>query len=156
MNKFLRYFSSIVRCESVGIVSGLFISPDPWYRTLKKPSITPPPWVFPPVWTILYALMGISAAMVTTKKNKYSHIGMSLFSAQLTFNFLWSIIFFGLHLPLVAFIDILLLLSLIIMTFRKFFRISKPAAILLVPYILWVSFASVLNLKLWRLNRSTT
>lgn len=150
MNKFLHYFSSIARCESIGIVSSLFISPDSWYKALKKPSITPPSWVFAPIWAILYALMGISAAMITANKNYIK--SMSFFSVQLMFNFLWSIIFFGLHLPLIAFIDILLLLTSIILTFRNFLRISKPAAVLLIPYILWVSFATVLNFKIWRLN----
>jgi translocator protein len=153
LNTFIRNFSSIAICESVGFLSGLVVSPDTWYSTLKKPSITPPSWIFGPVWTILYALMGISAAMVIVKKNRDATVGMGFFSAQLILNFLWSIIFFGVHLPLAAFIDILLLLTMILLTFWKFSRVSKPAAVLLIPYILWVSFASVLNLKLWRLNR---
>lgn len=153
MNRFMRYFSSIAICESVGLLSGLAVSPDSWYSTLKKPSFNPPSWVFGPVWTLLYALMGISAAMVIIKKTKDSRIGMGFFSAQLLLNFVWSIIFFGLHLPLAAFIDILLLMAMILLTFWKFFRVSKPGAILLLPYILWVSFASVLNFQLWRLNR---
>ncbi len=153
MKTFIRYISSIAICESIGFLSGLAVSPDSWFATLKKPSITPPSWVFAPVWTLLYALMGISAAMVIVYKNRDARIGMFFFTTQLLLNFLWSIIFFGLHLPFVAFIDILLLISTVLLTFWKFLRTSKPAAILLIPYILWISFASVLNFKIWRLNK---
>ncbi|HEX2960089.1 MAG TPA: TspO/MBR family protein [Chitinispirillaceae bacterium] len=153
MNTIFRYISSIAICESVGFISGLVSSPDSWYTSLKKPSITPPSWVFAPVWTLLYALMGISAAMVIHKNEKATAQNFVIFSTQLLLNFLWTILFFGLHLPLTAFIDILLLLATILLTYWKFLHISKLAAILLIPYILWVSFASVLNFEIWRLNR---
>lgn len=153
MNTFFRYLSSIAICESAGFISGLVVSPDSWYSTLKKSSITPPSWVFAPVWTLLYALTGISAAMVIVKKTRDSQIGMGFFSAQLFFNFLWTIIFFGLHLPLAALIDIILLMTMLLLTFWKFLHVSKPAAILLVPYILWLIFASFLNFTIWILNK---
>jgi tryptophan-rich sensory protein len=107
------------------MLSGLFVSPDSWYKTLRKPSITPPSWVFASVWTTLYALMGISAAMVLQRKIKIPIFGMNCFYVQLMLNFLWSIIFFGLHLPFVAFIDILVLFTMIILTISKNFFVFQ-------------------------------
>ena len=112
-----------------------------WYAQLNKPSFSPPNWVFGPVWTILYFLMGISLYLVWDKNRK-----IKIFFIQLALNFLWSLIFFGFHLPLIAFITIIALWIAIFMTIKSFHKISRLSALLLVPYILWVSFAALLNL----------
>lgn len=126
-----------------------------WYSTLNKPSFTPPDWLFGPVWTILYILMAISAFIVWQKglANPAVRVALILYLIQLILNALWSVIFFGLELPLVAFIDIILLWSTIVVTILAFARVSITAALMLVPYMLWVSFATVLNFSIWLLNR---
>lgn len=148
---------SIAVCELVGLISTPFTiaSISTWYVYLNKPSFSPPNWVFGPVWTTLYLLMGISAYVVWKKglKNKKVKIALLYFLTQLLFNFLWSIFFFGLHLPLFGFIDIIALLVSIVLTMIKFNKISKIAMYLLIPYILWVSFATLLNLAIVLLNK---
>jgi len=126
-----------------------------WYATLNKPSFTPPDWLFGPVWIILYLLMAISAFIVWQKRlaNPAVRVALILYLIQLILNALWSVIFFGLKSPLVAFIEILLLWSAIVVTILAFARVSITAALMLVPYILWVSFAAVLNFSIWLLNR---
>jgi benzodiazapine receptor len=126
-----------------------------WYATLSKPSFTPPDWLFGPVWTILYLLMAISAFIVWQKglANTAVKIALILYLIQLILNALWSVIFFGLKLPLPAFIETLLLWSAIVFTILAFARVSMLSALLLIPYILWVSFAAVLNFFIWFLNR---
>jgi len=125
----------------------------PWYDTLIKPSFNPPSWVFSPVWITLYTLMGISLFLVlkaedsTDKKQ-----GLIFFTIQLVLNGLWSIVFFGTHQILWAFIVIIFLLIFIILSIWKFYKISKTAAYILIPYLLWVSFATVLNFSLYQLN----
>ena len=120
---------------------------DSWYSTIQKAPFNPPNWVFGPAWTILYILMAISLSIVW-RKTKFPMI----FLIQLSLNFLWSYIFFGLHLPLLAFIDIILLWIFILLTIIKFTVIDKTAAYLLYPYLGWVSFASILNLFVVLLN----
>ena len=125
-----------------------------WYIGLNKPVFNPPNWIFGPVWTTLYILMGISLYLVWNKgiKTKKAKAAVTIFSIQLALNILWSVIFFGLKSPLFAFIEIIFLWSAILMTIIYFYRISKPASYLLIPYILWVSFAAVLNFYLFILN----
>ena len=118
-----------------------------WYSTIQKAPFNPPNWVFGPAWTILYILMAISLYLVW-QKGKFPLI----FIIQLFLNFLWSYIFFGLHLPLLAFIDIILLWIFILLTIINFTAINKTAAYLLYPYLGWVSFASILNLFVVLLN----
>jgi tryptophan-rich sensory protein len=141
----------------VGILSVPFTlaSIPTWYATLNKPPFSPPNWIFGPVWTALYFMMGISLYLVWMKglKNKKVKIAMLFFAVQLIFNFLWSLLFFGMHSPQLALVDIFFLLIAISMTMVKFNKISKPASYLLVPYLLWVSFATVLNLSIVVLNR---
>lgn len=143
-------------CETTGIISGWISGsqPDTWYAALRKPSFNPPPSVFGPVWTLLYFLMGIAAGIVHTRvsygRAKVRALGM--FIIQLFLNFLWSVFFFGLHMPGLALADILLLLITIWITIRRFGGISKTAAWLMVPYLLWVAFATVLNFSIWRMN----
>ena len=124
-----------------------------WYATLSKPAFSPPNWIFGPAWTLLYILMGISLYMVwTSERNKSIKSASALFGAQLGLNVLWSIIFFGLKSPFYAFIEIIMLWIAIVLTIRSFQKISRPAALLLVPYVLWVSFAAFLNYSVWMLN----
>ncbi len=157
MKDFSKLIISVVGCEVVGLLSTPFTiaSIPTWYAGLIKPSFSPPNWIFAPVWTILYFLIGISVFLVWRKgiKNKEIKIAIYYFSAQLFFNFLWSVIFFGLHMPLFAFIDIIALLVAIVLTMMKFSRISKTALYLLIPYLLWVSFAAVLNGAIVLLNK---
>jgi tryptophan-rich sensory protein len=148
----------IAICQIAGVLGGLATasSVDTWYATLIKPSFNPPDWIFFPVWVTLYGLLGIALFLVFMKGLDAEGVksAIALFFVQLIGNSLWSVLFFGLKLPLVAFLEILVLWVLILMTMIKFYRISKPAGLLLLPYLLWVSFASVLNFFLWSLNRS--
>jgi tryptophan-rich sensory protein len=157
MKNFPKLIVSVVGCELVGIVSTPFTitAISTWYIFLNKPSYSPPNWVFGPVWTILYCLMGISAFLIWQKdgKNKKGKKALSYFLLQLFFNFLWSILFFGLRNPLLGLIDIIALLITISITILAFYKTSKIAAYLLIPYLVWVSFATILNLSIVLLNR---
>ena len=117
-----------------------------------KPSWTPPAWVFGPVWSVLYALMAIAAWLVWRWGGENSRRALIWFAVQLAGNVLWSIIFFGARLPGLAFADIVALWLAIIITARKFWTVSKPAAALLGLYSLWVSFAALLNYAIWQMN----
>lgn len=146
----------IAVAELAGILGSIFtFSAIPtWYNTLVKPTLNPPSWVFGPVWTTLYALMGIGAFLVWKKGWNRSDVRKALrvFGIQLVLNATWSIIFFGLHSPFGALVCIVTLWIAITWTMVLFYKISKPAMWLLVPYILWVSFAGYLNFWLWKLN----
>jgi len=126
-----------------------------WYSTIEKPAFTPPNWVFGPVWTILYLLMGIAAFLVWQKgaQLRMVRIALGWFLAQLVLNALWTPVFFGLHQIGWAFAVIVLLWAAIVVTMYCFSRVSKTGAVLLVPYLLWVSFATVPNGAIWWLNR---
>lgn len=125
-----------------------------WYAELNKPFFNPPNWIFGPVWTLLYILMGTAFYLVwvSPPKGKNPHRAEMLFGIQLGLNLLWSIIFFGLQNPLAAFLEIILLWVAILLTWQKFREISQTAALLLVPYLAWVSFAGLLNLAIVILN----
>jgi len=124
-----------------------------WYLTLQKPSFNPPSWIFSPVWTTLYLLMGISLYLVWAKKTKTKKTtAYWAFGIQLGLNALWSMMFFGLKSPTLAFANIIALLAAMIVTTIKFYKISKTSAYLFIPYILWVSFATILNLAIVILN----
>lgn len=144
---------SVALCLLAGVVGSIFTSQSvsTWYITLNKPSFNPPNWMFGPVWTVLYILIGISLYLVWTNK-KRTITAFWVFGIQLALNALWSFLFFGLQSPLSAFIEIIILWAAILATIIIFYRISRPAAYLLIPYILWVSFAAVLNLALVLLN----
>ncbi|MFO8184768.1 MAG: TspO/MBR family protein, partial [Candidatus Aegiribacteria sp.] len=118
--------------------------------SLAKPSFNPPGWVFGPVWTVLYILMGIAVWLVW-KEQGFS-TAVYLFMAQLALNALWSYLFFGANKPGLAFLEIILLWVLILLTMILFWRVRTAAGVLFIPYLLWVSFASVLNYSLWRMN----
>ncbi|MGB2990441.1 MAG: TspO/MBR family protein [Candidatus Zixiibacteriota bacterium] len=148
---------SIAVCQLAGVIGSVFTSRTvtTWYVTLTKPSFTPPSWVFAPVWITLFLLMGVAAFMVWSKglSDQRVKIALGMFILQLILNVLWSAMFFGLKSPLAGFIDIVILWSAILLTIMSFYRISTTAAVLLVPYFLWVSFAAVLNFSIWSLNR---
>jgi len=127
-----------------------------WYSGLVKPAFNPPNWIFGPVWTVLYILMGTALYLVWEKgiKNEQAKTAIWVFGAQLALNFIWSILFFGLRSPLYAFVEIILLWIAIATTIFMFYKIEKRAAYLLIPYICWVTFAAFLNFTIWQLNPS--
>lgn len=149
-----RFILSVLLCQGVGLAGGFFTasSVSSWYPLLNKPSFNPPGFVFGPVWTVLYFLMGVSLFLVWQSKKKEKGLAFMVFGIQLFFNFLWSLLFFGLQCPACAFVEIILLLIAIILTMVLFFKISRVASLMLIPYLLWVSFASVLNYYLFILN----
>lgn len=146
----------IIICELAGIIGSAFsFSAIPtWYAALQKPRLNPPAWVFGPVWTTLFALMGIAVFLVLKRgwSQRKVKTALVVFGAQLIANTLWSIIFFGFHAPFAALIDILFLWILIAITIVLFYHQSKLAAVLLVPYLCWVSFATYLNYMIYQLN----
>jgi len=124
-----------------------------WYLELIKPSFNPPSWLFGPVWTTLYILMGISLYLVwVDRKKKFRKEAFTAYGTQLSLNAIWSVLFFGLQSPFYAFIEIIFLWTAIAFTIYYFYKISKNAAYLLIPYILWVSFAAILNFSIYYLN----
>jgi benzodiazapine receptor len=148
---------SIVVCQLAGVIGGFFTasSVNTWYASLTKPSFNPPNWLFSPVWITLYVLMGVALFLVWRQGLRTEGVqgALYIFGVQLILNALWSIVFFGLKMPLAGFIVIVILWGFILISLMKFRKISKLAGILLVPYLLWVSFAGVLNFFLWYLNR---
>jgi tryptophan-rich sensory protein len=179
MNKTLKLVISVVICQLAGIVGSIFTTPEisGWYKTLNKPFFQPPNWLFGPVWTLLFLLMGISLYLVWGNNwqikfefgnlkgkawNKYSQkfwIGnwqkanlILVFVVQLGLNVLWSYLFFKMHNLGLAFFGLLALWFAILYTILNFYRVSKYSAYLLIPYILWVSFAGILNLAVWLIN----
>ncbi|RXA17065.1 tryptophan-rich sensory protein [Methanosarcina sp. MSH10X1] len=147
---------SILLCQLAGAIGSVFTasSLENWYLLLEKPTFNPPSWVFFPVWVTLYTLMGISFYLVWEKGFQKEGVKMALliFGVQLGLNTLWSFLFFGLKSPFYAFVEIILLWLAICLTILKFREISKLASYLLFPYLLWVSFAMLLNYYLWILN----
>ena len=177
-NNLIKLLASIIICELAGVVGSISMSDaiNTWYRKLNKPGFSPPDWIFGPVWTILFVLMGVSLYLVWSKKwevknkpgqNKKAWKGLTqkfysgqwkkaniilIFVLQLALNVLWSIVFFGFHSPAVAFFELLMLWFAIIFTMVNFGRISMNAALLLAPYLFWVSFALILNYSIFVLN----
>jgi benzodiazapine receptor len=149
--KIVKFIAAILVCQLAGIVGSVFTTPNigAWYATINKPSFTPPNWVFAPVWTTLFFLMGVSLYLALEKKEM---MGIYAFGVQLFLNILWSVLFFGVQNPFLAFVEIFALWISIAATMFLFYRSSKTAAYLLVPYIVWVSFAAFLNYSVWILN----
>ena len=142
----------ILLCFGAASFGALFM-PGEWYAQLRKPSWNPPPWIFGPVWTALYTMMGIAAWLVWRRGGfKAQRKPLILFGVQLLLNAAWTPLFFGLQWPGVAFLEIVLLWLAILAALIAFRPVSRPAAVLLLPYLAWVSFAAVLNFTLWRLN----
>lgn len=158
MKNLYKFIFSVIICEGAGLIGSIFtLSSIPtWYAALNKPAFSPPNWVFTPVWTTLYFLMGISLYLVWVKKvDKKSLKGKAyqIFFAQLILNILWSIVFFGLKSPLAGFVVIVILWLSIIETIRRFAKVAKTASFLLYPYLIWVTLATILNFSIWVLNK---
>lgn len=143
----------ILLCLAVGSIGGFATqhSIDTWYVNLNKPSWNPPNWVFAPVWTLLYIMMGTAAWLVWRTKDRIGP-AMLLFFAQLGFNLLWSLVFFGLRSPGWALVEVVFLVGSVALTMLAFFGRQATAGWLFVPYLAWVSFAAILNLAIWWLN----
>ncbi len=152
----MKLFISILLPLLVGGISGFFTSSgvNGWYATANKPWFNPPNWIFGPVWTALYIMMGIALFLISKNEadKTIKQTAIILFAVQLTLNFFWSLIFFKMQQPGWAFAEIILMWLMILFTIIWFGKISSAAAWLLVPYICWVSFASVLNYAIWKLN----
>ncbi|MDV7138074.1 TspO/MBR family protein [Maribacter sp. TH_r10] len=157
MKKKLTYIAITVSiCLAVGFLSSFATqsSVNDWFVTLNKPVFNPPNWLFAPVWTVLYILMGVAAGLVWAKGFYHLWVKTALyhFGFQLLLNAAWSIVFFGFKQPFWGLVVIISLLCLIVLTMRWFRIVDKYASWLLIPYLLWVCFATVLNYKIWELN----
>jgi tryptophan-rich sensory protein len=152
----LKLVASIILCQVAGFIGSIFTTPaiPAWYESLKKPFFNPPNWIFSPVWISLYILMGISFFFVwqRTDHPKFKP-ALIFFFVQLILNILWSVAFFALRSPFLGLINIVLLWIAILLTILNFFKVSKLAGVLLIPYLVWVSFAILLNFSLWVSNR---
>lgn len=154
-SRVLSFWLSIALTMAVSVIGGLATahSVDSWYAGLNKPSFNPPNWVFAPVWTMLYLLMAIAAWRIYLgPESRSRRAALALYGAQLALNLGWSLIFFGLRSPFPAMLELALLLMAIVGTAVLFWRLDRPAGLLLVPYALWSAFAFALNLEIWRLN----
>jgi len=155
-NNILWLFLFIFLCLIFGNGIGgyfTFVSVETWYQTLNKPNFNPPDWVFGPVWTTLYILMGVSIWLIWKKEtSKIRTISMIIFWVQLFFNIFWTYLFFGIQRIDLGLFEIFFLIFLILINIIYFYKIDKIASYLLVPYVLWVSYASILNYKIWVLN----
>lgn len=157
----LELFVFVIGSELLGSLGSIFTIPaiSTWYANLNKPILTPPNWVFGPVWTTLFALMGIAAYLVFQKLNnkksnkKQIKNALYFFGLQFIFNILWSFLFFGQKSMLLGLLDIIILWILILITMVKFYKVNKMAGYLLLPYLLWVTLASYLNFMVFLLNR---
>lgn len=148
---------SVVLCLLIGFLSSIPTRDSilNWYPTINKPFFNPPNWIFAPVWTILYIMMGIALGIIWSKHTKGNAITKNaiwLFMFQLLLNALWSLLFFGMKNPLLAFIEIILLWLVIYETIKTFNKVDTVAGKLLYPYLAWVSFATILNGSIWYLN----
>lgn len=156
MPKIVKLLISVLVPLVIGFAGGIFTSSsvNNWYTTINKPSFTPPGWLFGPAWTLLYILMGLAFYFAWLKGfGGNPSLCIGIFAVQLILNFLWSILFFGLKAPLYAFVEIVFLWVAILINVIVFFRVSRVSGYLLLPYILWVSFASALNLGVVLLNK---
>jgi len=158
MNKYIKILIFVLTCVAIGYLSGQVTqsSIKTWYPDLVKPSFNPPNWIFAPVWGTLYIMMGIAAGLVWSRidfEREAVRKALIFFVIQLALNSMWSFLFFGLKNPMLAGIEIILLWLMIYETYIKFGKIDKIAGYLFIPYILWVSFAAVLNGSIWWLNK---
>ena len=158
MSKYLRIIYCVAICLVVGYLSSITTqsSINTWYPTLIKPVFNPPNWLFAPVWTLLFIMMGIAAGMIWNHLENQRELvkkALLFFTVQLLLNALWSYLFFGLNNVLLALIEVILLWLVIYETFHIFKKIDKKAAYLFIPYLIWVAFAAVLNGSIYYLNR---
>jgi benzodiazapine receptor len=156
LKRVVKLVVALAVCQLAGFIGSLFTTPSvpTWYASLQKPGFTPPNAVFSPVWITLFVLMGVAAFLVWDKGIGVRGVktALSFFGIQLVLNVLWSALFFGLRSPLLAFVEIVALWLAIGVAILTFYRVSKPASFLLIPYIAWVSIAAVLNYAIVRLN----
>lgn len=154
-NEALALAGFLAACFAVEILASTatMTSVREWYPGLRKPSWTPPPWVFGPVWTALYAAMGVAAWLVWRSPGEGRNLALVLFWIQLGLNGLWSFLFFGMRSPGAGFAEICLLWTAVVLTTALFFPLSAWAGTLMVPYAAWVTFAAALNFRVWQLNR---
>jgi benzodiazapine receptor len=155
MKKTLMFIAALAIAFAAGAIGSIATATnvDGWYAAIEKPFFNPPNWVFGPVWSILYFWMGVSLYLLWIRpKDERKKAAFTLFGVQLMLNTLWSLVFFGLHAPWAGVGIIVVLLACIIGTIRLFWPLSRPAALLLVPYAAWVSFATVLNVSIAVLN----
>jgi len=157
MQKIIKIALVVLVCVSLGFLSGMVTrdSITVWYPTLVKPVFNPPNWIFAPVWTLLYIMMGIAAGLVWTSNTdeKIMKKALGFFAIQFGLNVLWSYLFFGLHNPLLALVEVVLLWLMIFETYNQFKKIDTISGFLLIPYLAWVSFATILNASIWWLNK---
>jgi len=154
MNNTLKFIISIILPQLIGGVGALVTisSVGSWYQTIDKPFFTPPSWVFGPAWTTLYLLMGIALFLIWKSDHPSKKTALWVFGIQLVLNGIWSPAFFGLESPILGLVVIVPLWILIVVCIKVFFPIHKTASYLMVPYLLWVSFATALNAGIWYLN----
>lgn len=154
--KAAKFIVSILICQAAGLIGAVFTTPNiaTWYVGIVRPAFNPPNWIFAPVWTTLFILMGISLYLVWEKglDRRNARMAVSVFGVQLILNILWSVLFFGFQNPLLGLVEIIVLWVAILVSIVLFYRISKTGAYLLIPYILWVSFAAFLNYNIYILN----
>lgn len=153
--KWGRLIAAIIFCQLAGVIGSVFTfqAIPTWYATLNKPFFTPPSWIFGPVWVTLYTLMGISFFWIReNKKHKKVFEADALFKIHLVLNALWSFLFFGAKMLLLAYFEIVLMVITLLIVMKKFYKIEKKAAYILIPYLLWITFASILNFTFWKLN----
>lgn len=152
-NQWLVLAGLILLCLITGTIGGMASAGaiEDWYRTIAKPSWTPPDWVFGPVWTVLYIMMAVAAWLVWKTGDRVAP-ALILFGVQLALNLLWSLLFFGARSPGLALIEVVFLWTSVLLTMLAFFGRQSTAGWLFVPYLAWVSFAAVLNFAIWRLN----
>lgn len=145
---------TIIIPQLAGFIGSIYTMPNikNWYAFINKPTFNPPNWIFGPVWTTLFILMGVASYIIYKQNNKKSFYALKIYSAQLILNIMWSIVFFGMKNPLGAFFVIIALWILIVYTMLTFYRIKKSAGYLFIPYFLWVSFATILNFSIYILN----
>ena len=155
-NELFRLILSIIICQMAGIIGSIFTagSVTSWYPTLVKPSFSPPGFYIGLIWIVLFTLMGVSLFLIwrETPSNPAARIALYFFAVQLIVNVLWSVAFFGMRSPISGLVVIAFLWVLILITIIKFWPINRTAALLLIPYIIWVSIAAYLNFSIWRLN----
>lgn len=153
---FVKLFVSIAVVLLIGFASSFFTagSIDSWYKNIEKPAFNPPNWIFGPVWTILYIMIGLSFYLVWTSdaKSNLKNKAYIIFAVQLALNFIWTLLFFGNQMIFGAFAEIIFLWVAILLNILAFYRISKLSGILMIPYLLWVSFAALLNYSIGILN----
>jgi len=152
----IKLIFSISICQFAGVVGSIFTSPSipVWYATLQKPYFSPPNWIFAPVWILLFTLMGISLYLILKENlnDRTVKIGIAIFSFQLILNISWSFLFFTFQNILYALFEIIILWFAILLTIYQFWKINKKSSYLLIPYLLWVTFAAILNFTIWILN----